>query len=151
MVIDISYFDAFVDEDYLVKITKCKVLYKTPCYSSKIRLRSIRSFISTFHLDDFKSSAFDVCYGMFYTLEIDDLEIFKMYHSHLSYLKDIEVSTIKVNSVEDFMKNDFKIINHNTKCLCFVSKREEINIKRYKNRKTKVNFNKKLLLNFLKI
>lgn len=151
MVIDIVYFDAFVDEDYLTKITKCTVLYKTPCYSNRIRLRKIRSFISTFHLDDFKSSNLDYSYGMFYRLNIDDLEIFKMYHSHLTYLKEMEVSLIDVQSVEEFMRSDYKIIKHNVKCLCFVSKREEPNITRYRNRKTKVNFNKKLLLNFLKI
>lgn len=151
MVIDIVYFDNFVDEDYLVKITKCKVLSKTPCFSKDIRLRKYRKSIITYHLDDYWSNITDYSYGMLYKLEIDDLDVFKLYHPINSYIKEIELSTIIVDNVENFMKNIFKIKEHGVKAMCFVSKVDEINTIRYKKRKNRINFNKRLLLNFLKI
>lgn len=151
MVIEIAYFDRFVDEDYLTKITKCKVISKEPCFSSKIRLRKINNYFVTFHTDEFKSSNTDYSYGMFYILEVDDMDIFKLYHSYDLHIKEITVSTIKVNSVEDFMRNKYKILKKDVKTICFVANLNEKNKKHYKNRRTKVNFNKRLLLNFLKV
>lgn len=151
MIIDIAYFDNFVDEDYLTKLTKCKVLSKVPCFSSQIRLRRIRNNYITFITSDFYSSNTDYSYGVLYRLEIDDIDVFNLYHSFYMHIKEIEVSTIKVESVEDFMRNKFKIIEKGVKCFCYVAKVNEKNKKHYRNRKTKVNFNKRLLLEFLKI
>ena len=151
MVINIAYFDNFVDEDYLIKITKCKVISKIPCFSKDIRLRKHRKSIITYHLDDYWSNITDYSYGMLYKLEIDDLEVFKLYHPINFYLKEIELSTIIVDNVEKFMKNDFIIAEHNVKALCFVAKQDEVNRTRYVARKNRINFNKRLLLNFLKI
>lgn len=151
MVILISYFNSFVDEDYLTRITKCKVLSKCPCMSSEIRLRRIKNYITTFSTKDFYSNETDFSFGMFYMLEIEDLEVFSMFHSQDLYLKEINISTIDVESVDKFMKKDYKVVEHNVKSLCFVAKNNEVNKTRFKNRKTKVNLNKRLLLNFLKI
>lgn len=151
MVIRIAFFNQFVDEDYLTKICNCKVLSRTPCVSNEIRLRRNHSKFITFHNSVYHSSKIDSSYGMLFDLEIDDLDIFSLYHNMNCILKDIKVSTIYVENVDSFMKKDYKIIQHNIKCMCFVAKRNEINNKIYNNRKTVVNFNKRLLLNLLKI
>ena len=146
----IAYFDKYVDESYLTKITQCKVISKVPCFSSEIRLRKIWNSYITFHTKDYKSSNTDYSYGMLYELEVEDLDVFTFYHSFDLHIKKINVNTIKVDSVEDFMRKKYKILNQ-FECLCFVAKLNDDNRRRYKNRRTKVNFNKRLLLEFLKI
>lgn len=151
MIIKIAFFNQYVDTDYLVKICKCKVLSATPCVSNKIRLRKLKNFYVTYHTDDFKSSIMDSCFGMLYELEIDDFDVFSIYHIQGSYLKEIEVSTIEVDNVDKFMNKDFIILEHDIKCMCFVAKVDNSNKIIYRNRQTKVNFSTKLLVNILKI
>lgn len=151
MVIKIAFFNQYVDMDYLVKICKCKIISAVPCVSNKIRLRKLRNFYITYHTDDFKSSIIDSCFGMLYELEIDDFEVFSMYHTQGAYAKEIEVSTIETENVNTFMEKDFIILEHDVKCLCFVAKKDSSNKLMYRNRQTKVNFSTKLLINILKI
>lgn len=147
----IAFFNQYVDVDYLEKITKCKVINYIPCVTNQIRLRKCRNHIKTFHLDDYKSSITDICFGMLFDIETEDFDIFSLYHSINSYLKEIKVNTIKVNNVNDFMNGDFKIIEKDVKCLCFVADKSEVNQRSYKRRANKVNFHSKMLVNLLKI
>ena len=90
-------------------------------------------------------------FGIVYELDIRDLEIFKMYHSPDTKLEEIKVSEIEVRSVDDFMENKYRIIEHDVPCLCFVASRNDKNETTYSNRKNKIRFNIKLLVNLLKI
>ena len=147
----VAYFDNYVDEDFFKKITGIDVIRSSICYSNEIRLRNIRKSTFTFHNKEWSMKGIEPAFGIVYDLEIPDMDIFKMYHSPGSKLSEIKVSEIDVKSVNDFMFNKYKIVDHNLPCLCFVSSKTEENRKAYINRNNKVRFNKKLLLHMLKI
>lgn len=151
MVLKIAYFDNYVDQDFLKKITHCKIISSSVCYSNDVRLRTRRNSIATFHRSSWIMKNIEPSFGMLYELDVLDIEIFKMYHNLGSVLSKIEVSEIHVEDVESFMKRQYQIINHNVGCYCFVSSRTDDNINLYRNRKAKINFNKRLILNFLKL
>lgn len=149
--VKVAYFDNYVDEDFFKKITGMDISKSTICYSNDIRLRKIRNSTFVFHKSSWRMNGIEPSFGVVYDLDIKDLEIFKMYHSPETEIEIIKVSEIEVESVDDFMENKYKIIEHDVPCLCFVAKRNSKNETTYKNRKNKMRFNIKLLVNLLKI
>lgn len=147
----VAYFDNYVDEDFFKKITGINVIKSSICYSNEIRLRKIRASTFTFHNKDWIMKGIEPSFGIIYDLDIKDMEVFKMYHGLNYKLSEIKVSEIDVKSVDDFMFNKYRIIEHDVPCLCFVAEKTADNRKAYINRKNKIRFNKKLLLSLLKI
>ena len=58
MLVDIAFFDKYVDEDTLRNILKVdfEIISKQPCFSSYIRLRKKRKQVYTFYTKKYKSN-----------------------------------------------------------------------------------------------
>lgn len=150
MLIKIAFFDKYVNENELLKILKqdVEVVNKELCFSGDVRLRKNWKDVYTFNVKDFKSNAFDVCYGVLYTLKIEDLEWFNIVFTSSEYKKSqIKVRTF-TTTVEDFIKNKIcigksdNVINYSA----IVNDRFK---SKYRNRHAKVSFHRNLFINIL--
>lgn len=152
----IAFFNDYVDESKLIQEFKfgSKILNRTPCFSYDIILRKTCHEIIAFSKTDYYvKSTDDICYGMLYDIELnkDDEFIINMLFNAYCYKSNIKVSTLNVQTYMDFVQNNVIVTKYDVNCICYVAKKCTTNDNIFSNRHIKINFNSKLLLNFIKI
>lgn len=153
MLIKIAFFDKYCDEETLLDTTKLNlnVVSKEPIFSSQIRLRKSKGEVYTYNTERYLSNVTEFCYGMLYTIELseDEMECLDFVLSAIDYKKDnIIVNTIDTN-YSCFLKNKFIITSKSVNCLCYTTNLNDIYLKYYRNRHSRVNFHKSLLINII--
>lgn len=152
MLIDIAFFDQYVDEDTLRNILKVdfEVISKQPCFSSYIRLRKKRKQVYTFYTKKYKSNILRFSFGMLFRLHIseEDSEWIDIIMSSNGYEKDVIPVTTIETTYEQFINNKYKVIGK-SKAICYTAEVSDLYKSLYKNRHLVVDFHKSLLINLL--
>lgn len=152
----IAFFNKYVDSEELSKEFKfgSKILNKIPCFTYDLELYKTAKEIVPFYSDDFKKhKQYNISFGMLYELDInkDDLFLLDMILNMNYKLKSINVTPIFIESYSKFKNNEFQIADKNVKCLSYTAIVNERNVNIFKNRHIKINFNSKLLIDYVKI
>lgn len=152
MLIKVAFFDKYTDERELLKVLKdfeIKIYKKELCFTRELRLRKSRYNTLTFNIKDFRTNNFDICYGVLYTLKVEDIDWFDLIFTSSDYHKrQINVRLFKCNA-EEFIKNKIhvgksvKVINYSAMPI------DKYKVK-YRDRHSKVNLDKSLFINIIK-
>lgn len=150
MIVKIAFFDKYVLEHNLINILPkgTRVISSSLCLCDKIRLRKIANGeIITFHKSKYISNKKEVCFGMVYTLEINDLH--NILFSPEYDIDEIVIKTISCEEVFDLLNESYTVVKPFVKCYCFTAKKNILkNI--YARRYDRVKFDIKLLLKTIK-
>lgn len=150
----IAFFNKYVDEDLLIKEFKfgSKILNRTPCFSYDVKLRKNKYEIVTFK-KKFEDHISDLCYGMLYEIDLnkDDEFLLNMILDAYYEKNTIEVTTFSTKNFKTFVVDEISITLTNLQCNCYSAKDCERNNWIFDDRRIKINFNSRLLLNFVKI
>ena len=149
--IDLTFFDEFVDPEELNKFFKfdSKILEYKPCFSTAMKLKHRKKdnkFIAFKNNLIYNTSKITQIFGTNYIIDINeyDLELLRLkyFSTNLYQLDIINTTTIKIDKIEKFIELDFKIVEHK-KSYCFVASKCEHNKVMYENRRFTVDLNKR--------
>lgn len=150
-IIKIAFFDGYTDTGNLHELKiSFKVLEKKLIVSKQIRLRRRKNMLYTFNILDYGEYQYDWCFGVEYTLEINDSdrEFLDGYMSNKGFASTVINAHVIETNLKDFLKNKFKMIEQIT-TLCYTIERTSFMDKILYKRDYRVNFAKSFLINLI--